>query len=266
MSNPSQYISSLFSLVGRTALITGGNRGIGAGLALSLASAGADIILVHRTPTSANDIKAKIEELGRKVYTYEANLADKNSIKGLINRIATEDARNIDILINCAGINRRHPAADFPDEDWDDVIQTNLSSTFTLSRDLGRHWLSQPGGFTRRKKIINIASVLTYFGSVQIPAYASSKGGIGQLTKALSNEWSGKGININAIAPGYIQTDFTSAIRDNEEYNSHIMARTPIGRWGIPEDLAGAVVYLASKASDYVCGEIHCVDGGFCGR
>lgn len=172
------------------------------------------------------------------------------------------------MLVNCAGIQRRHPAQQFPDNDWDNVLQVNLSAVFQLCRDVGAHMLEQPvyEGSTRRGSIINMASLLSFQGGITVPAYAASKGGVAQLTKALSNEWAGKGITVNAIAPGYIATDMNTALIDDEARAASILARIPAGRWGLPEDFKGAVIFLASKASAYVSGEILTVDGGWMGR
>jgi len=180
--------------------------------------------------------------------------------------------KTIDILVNCGGMQHRSPAEDFPISEWDAILNVNLTSAFILTQSVAKHWLEtclNPNHAKydgQRKKIIFIASVTSFTGSVEIPAYSASKGAIAQLTKALNNEWMGRGINVNAIAPGYIQTNLTSGIAGNEEKERHIMDRVPAGRWGLPSDLAGPIVYLSSRASDFVGGEIHCVDGGFAGR
>jgi 2-dehydro-3-deoxy-D-gluconate 5-dehydrogenase len=173
----------------------------------------------------------------------------------------------MDILITCAGIQRRHPAHEFPDNDWNDVLQVNLTTVFTLCRDFGAYLLSKPVSESgRRGSIINVGSILSFQGGITVPAYAASKGGVAQLTKALSNEWAGKGINVNAIAPGYVDTEMNTALMADEERQKSILSRIPAERWGRPEDFKGAAVYLASRASGYVTGEILTVDGGWMGR
>ncbi|MCJ1376654.1 hypothetical protein MMC20_007898 [Loxospora ochrophaea] len=268
-SNPPSYLASLFSLESKTVLVTGGTRGIGAGLTIALASAGADIIFLQRDVNKGEDLKARIRSLGRNCTTYECDLTDRTRLNNVVPTICEKDGREIDILVNCGGVQHRSPAVEFPEEKWDEILSTNLTAPFLLSRALAAHWLSHPPPSPNRrpnKKIINIASALTYTGGTHVPAYASSKGGIGQLTKALSNEWMGKGICVTALAPGYIHTELTEGIRGDSEAEKQLMDRVPAARWGVPEDLAGGVVYLASAASDFVSGEIHVVDGGFCGR
>jgi len=249
-------VFSLFSLSGQTALVTGGTRGIGAAMALALAEAGADIVLIQRDTTSTSTSK-QIEALGRKCTIYTADLSSRASLTTVLPTILSEQKR-IHILLNCGGIQRRHPAHEFPDEDWDAVLQVNLTSVFTLCRELGAHMLSQPpiDASNRRGAIINVASLLSFQGGITVPAYAASKGGVAQLTKALSNEWAGKGINVNAIAPGYIATEMNSALMQDQARAASILARIPAGRWGSPEDFKGAVVFLASRAGGYVSGEI----------
>ncbi|KAL7267828.1 hypothetical protein RUND412_009567 [Rhizina undulata] len=266
----STYLTSLFSLAGKTVLITGGTRGIGSELTLALASAGADIVLLERGTSSPEswELKEKITALGRNIWSYKCDLAVREEVLAAVGKVL-EGGRQVDVLVNCAGLSIREKAELFSIEDWDHILNVNLSASFILSRDIARNWLSETEkGIAPpwNRKIINIASVLTFTGSVETPAYAASKGAIGQLTKALSNEWSGRGINVNAIAPGYIRTQLTKAFQENEDKSQQILNRTPMGRWGNPEDLAGAVVYLASRASDFVTGEIHVVDGGYCGR
>uniref|UniRef100_A0A093XAN7 2-dehydro-3-deoxy-D-gluconate 5-dehydrogenase n=1 Tax=Talaromyces marneffei PM1 TaxID=1077442 RepID=A0A093XAN7_TALMA len=253
-------MASLFSLEGRTALVTGGTRGIGQAMAIALAEAGADVVLVQ------------ITKLGRKALIHAAELSDREAVKKVIPTLVQQGVQP-DILLNCAGIQRRHPSEKFPDEDWDEstlkVININLTSVFTLAREFGANLLSRdasefPTG--RRGSVINVASLLSFQGGITVPAYAASKGGVAQLTKALSNEWVAKGINVNAIAPGYIDTDMNVALINDPNRNSGIMARIPAGRWGRPEDFKGVVVFLASQASNYVSGEIITVDGGWMGR
>ena len=188
-------------------------------------------------------------------------------MSGLVSEILQEIPR-IDILLNCGGIQHRHPSHQFPDADWNEVLQVNLTTVFTLCRDVGAHMLlNEPHAVTRRRgSIINVASLLSFQGGLTVPAYAASKGGVAQLTKALSNEWAGKSISVNAIAPGYIATEMNTALMNDEKRAESILARIPAGRWGDPEDFKGAVVFLASKASSYVSGEILTVDGGWMGR
>ncbi|CAK7271344.1 hypothetical protein SEPCBS119000_004554 [Sporothrix epigloea] len=257
----------LFSLKGKTALVTGGTRGIGQAMAVALAEAGADVLLAVRAGANT-ETKAKIESLGRTCTLYELDVSSRESVAALVPTIVGRDGHRIDVLVNCAGIQRRHPAHLFPDSDYDEVIQVNLSSVFTLCRDVGAHMLEQPfyEGDNRRGAIINVASLLSFQGGITVPAYAASKGGVAQLTKALSNEWAGKGVTVNAIAPGYIATDMNTALIDDEARASSILARIPAGRWGLPEDFKGAVIFLASRASAYVSGEILTVDGGWMGR
>ncbi|OGE55185.1 hypothetical protein PENARI_c005G00495 [Penicillium arizonense] len=278
-------VMSLFSLSGKTALVTGGTRGIGQAMALALAEAGADVILVQRDNTNTVT-KDEITRLGRQAWIHVAELGDRQAVKNIIPAVTSQGLKP-EILVNCAGIQRRHPSEQFPDSDWDEtppedpprclnvsfvenqVLEVNLSSVFALCREFGAYLLARdasefPSG--RRGSIINVASLLTFQGGITVPAYAASKGGIGQLTKALSNEWIAKGINVNAIAPGYIATDMNTALINDANRNAGIMARIPAGRWGNPEDFKGAVVYLASRASSYVSGEILTVDGGWMGR
>ncbi|KKK21760.1 2-dehydro-3-deoxy-D-gluconate 5-dehydrogenase [Aspergillus rambellii] len=260
-------LPALFSLDGRTAIITGGTRGIGQAMAIALAEAGADIVLIQRDESNTST-RDQITHLGRKAYIHAAELSDREAIKGIIPALTSQGVKP-DILLNCAGIQRRHPSEKFPDEDWDEVIQVNLTSVFTLCREFGDYLLARdasefPTG--RRGSIINVASLLSFQGGITVPAYAASKGGVAQLTKALSNEWISKGINVNAIAPGYIATDMNTALINDSNRNPAILARIPAGRWGKPEDFKGAVVFLASAASSYVSGEILCVDGGWMGR
>ncbi|ORY79328.1 NAD-binding protein [Leucosporidium creatinivorum] len=275
------YIDSLFGLSGKTALCTGATRGIGQTMALALAKAGADVLLVQRSKENLETYNL-IKELGRNVEIVVADLANDKEIKGLTKQITGPKAEgglgyNIDILVNCGGIQRRTPAENFPDQDWDDVLQVNLNTVWILARDVGRHMLASRGGVTGeekpteenprgRGKIINIASLVSYQGGLTVPAYAAAKHGVLGLTKALSNEWASKGINVNAISPGYIATDMNEALIANPTRSRQIMERIPAGRWGSPKDFEGAIVYLASGASDYVSGEAIIVDGGWMGR
>ncbi|KAL4797616.1 hypothetical protein BDV19DRAFT_397591 [Aspergillus venezuelensis] len=266
-------ITSLFSLEGQTALVTGGTRGIGAAMAIALAEAGANIILIQRDESNTTTRDHITNTLHRRATIHTAELSDRAAVKAIIPSLVTS-GHNPTILLNCAGIQRRHPSHQFPDEDWDEVINVNLTSVFTLCREFGAHILSLPdtdptstsAPLKKKGSIINVASLLSYQGGITVPAYAASKGGIAQLTKALSNEWVSKGINVNAIAPGYIATDMNTALINDSNRNAGIMARIPAGRWGRPEDFKGPVVFLASQASAYVSGELVTVDGGWMGR
>lgn len=256
----------MFSLEGETALITGGTRGIGQAAAIALAECGADVILIQRDHSNQETLKA-IEALGRKATIYTADLSSQAEVAALTPTIL-KDGHKITILVNCAGIQRRHPSAQFPDNDWNEVIQVNLTTVFTLCRDIGAHMLTlEPSAVLgRRGSIINFASLLTFQGGLTVPAYAASKGAVAQLTKALSNEWTSKGVTVNAIAPGYIATEMNTALLNDEGRLKSISERIPAGRWGVPEDFKGSVVYLASKASSYVSGHVLVVDGGWMGR
>jgi 2-deoxy-D-gluconate 3-dehydrogenase len=253
-------MNNLFDLTGKVAVVTGASRGLGQGMALGLAEAGADIIAVASSAENAADTVKKIQALGRKAIALGCQQDDAEQVKKLVeNSIAAFG--KVDILVNNAGTIRRAPAEEFSDEDWDAVMETNINGVFRLSRGLGKHMLERGSG-----KIINIASLLSFSGGITVPAYAASKGAVMQLTKALANEWAARGLQINAIAPGYFATDNTEALRADTERNASISARIPAGRWGNPEDLAGAAVFLASKASDYVNGHIMLVDGGWMAR
>ncbi|EER26801.1 hypothetical protein D8B26_002772 [Coccidioides posadasii str. Silveira] len=264
----SSPVLSLFSLQGKTALVTGGTRGIGQAMAQALAEAGADIILVQRDESNTTTRDAIVQKTGRKVTIHVAELSDREAVAQVIPSIV-KCGQHVDILLNCAGIQRRHPAEKFPDADWDEVLQVNLTSVFTLCREFGAYLLSRDASTfqsDRRGAIINVASLLSFQGGITVTAYAASKGGVAQLTKALSNEWASRGISVNAIAPGYVDTEMNTALINDAARNDGIMARIPAGRWGKPEDFKGVVVFLASEASAYVSGEIICVDGGWMGR
>ncbi|HEV2983130.1 MAG TPA: 2-dehydro-3-deoxy-D-gluconate 5-dehydrogenase KduD [Vicinamibacterales bacterium] len=249
-----------FDLSGRVALVTGASRGIGAGMARALARAGADVAL-HASRTEPTALAAAIaSEQGVRTACVVADLERREETATLVPRTLERFGR-LDVLVNNAGIIRRADAKDFRDEDWDAVLEVDLSSVFRLCRDAGRHMLDRGSG-----KIINIASVLSFQGGIRVPAYAAAKGAVAQLTKALANEWAGRGVNVNAIAPGYIRTDNTKALQEDAARSRQIQDRIPAGRWGEPEDLGGAVVFLASKASDYVHGHLLVVDGGWRGR
>ncbi|KAK3371978.1 hypothetical protein B0H63DRAFT_496711 [Podospora didyma] len=256
----------MFSLEGHTAAITGGTRGIGQAVAIALAEAGADILLLQRDESSTATLEA-IQALGRKATIFTADLSDAVDVAKLVPRILAY-GEEIRILVNCAGIQRRHPCEKFPDSDFNEVIQVNLNSVFTLCRDVGAHMLTlDPSPVTgRRGSIINFASLLTFQGGLTVPAYAASKGAIGQLTKSFANEWTARGITVNAVAPGYIETEMNAALLNDPDRLASISSRIPAGRWGSPEDFKGTAVYLASKASAYVSGHVLVVDGGWMGR
>lgn len=247
---------SLFDLTGKTAVVTGAGRGLGEAIALGLAKAGADVALVtNRTP--ADKTADAVRALGRKAITIQADIGDRSKLAGIIERTVDELGR-IDILVNNAGIIRRTPAAEHSYEDWQDVLDVNLNSVFVLSQLAGKHMIEQGSG-----KIINVASMLSFQGGITVPGYTSSKHAVAGLTKALANEWAGKGLQVNAIAPGYMSTDNTEALREDPVRSTQILQRIPAGRWGTSEDLIGPAVFLASAASDYMNGHILAVDGGW---
>lgn len=248
----------MFNLAGRVAMVTGANTGIGQGIALALAAAGADIALVGRTP--ADDTAELVRGTGRRAASIQADLSTIAPVDEVVARTVSE-LGGLDILVNNAGIIRRADAVDFTEDDWDAVVDTNLKSLFFLSQAAGRHMIAQGGG-----KIINIASMLSFQGGIRVPSYTASKSGVAGLTKLLANEWAARGVNVNAIAPGYIATNNTAALQADETRNRQILDRIPAGRWGEPSDLGGAAVFLASRASDYVNGHILAVDGGWLAR
>ena len=254
-------VLSAFDLTGKTALVTGARRGIGRGMAEALASAGADIVGVSANlEGEGSEVGVAVSGMGRGFAAYQADFADRAALNALVADLA-RDGVEPDILVNNAGTIRRKPAAEHSSEWWDEVIEVNLTAQFILSREIGRGMIERGRG-----KIIFMASLLTFQGGVTVPGYSASKGGVGQLTKALANEWAGRGINVNAIAPGYVATDNTEALRNDPARQKAILERIPQGRWGNPEDFAGPVVFLASSASDYVNGETLVVDGGWMGR
>jgi len=254
-------VLDLFRLDGQTALVTGCRRGIGKAMALALAEAGADIVGVSRTlEASGSDIEKEVVALGRKFQGYACDFSNRKAVYALLESATRKFAR-IDILVNNAGDILRKPAAGHPDEYWDKILEVNLSSQFVISREIGKRMVERGSG-----KIIFMASLLTFQGGITVPGYSAAKGGIGQLTKALANEWAARGVQVNAIAPGYIATDNTTALRADPVRAPAILARIPAGRWGKAEDFKGAVVFLASKASDYINGSILVVDGGWMGR
>ncbi len=251
----------LFRLDGQVALVTGSRRGIGKAMAVALAEAGADIIGASASQeASGSEIEREVTALGRRFRGYSCDFSDRQALYRFIARVKA-DFPVIDILINNAGAILRKPAAEHPDEYWDKIIETDLTSTFVLTREIGKRMLERGRG-----KIIFTASLLTFQGGITVPGYAAAKGGVGQIVKAFANEWAGKGVSVNAIAPGYIATDNTEALRADPVRNPAILARIPAGRWGDPGDFKGAALFLASAASDYVHGTIVTVDGGWMGR
>ena len=259
--NSTMNILKQFELTGKTALVTGCNKGIGKAMALGLAEAGADIIGVSTTlELLGSEIEKEVTALGRKFKAYQADFSNRESIYAFLKKLFAENL-SIHILINNAGTIMRSPAAEHSDEYWDRVININLDAAFILSRELGKHMLQRGSG-----KIIFTCSLLSFQGGINVPGYAASKGAIASLVKALANEWAAKGINVNGIAPGYIATDNTAALRNDAERSKSILSRIPAGCWGEPEDFKGAAVFLASYASRYVHGEIVTVDGGWMGR
>lgn len=249
-----------FDLTGKVALVTGCRRGIGKGLTLALAEAGADIIGVSHALESGSDIETAVQSLGRKFTPYQCDFSNRDALYDFIAQVK-QNHDCIDILVNNAGTNRRAPAAEHPDEYWDYIVDLNLSSQFVITRELGKDMLARGAG-----KIVFTASLMSFQGGLNHPGYSASKGGVAQLVKALSNEWMGSGVCVNGIAPGYIHTEQTQALRDDKKRGAEILSRIPAGRWGTPEDLAGAVVFLASPASDYVSGTLIAIDGGWLGR
>ncbi|HEX8331170.1 MAG TPA: SDR family oxidoreductase [Segetibacter sp.] len=250
-----------FSLEGKTAIITGCKRGIGKAIAVALAEAGADIIGVSASlELEGSEIEKQVHDLGKKFTAYQADFGDRNSTYQFIKDVQGNHPV-IDILFCNAGTIKRKPAAEHADDLWDSVIEVNLNSQFILSREIGKRMMERGSG-----KIIFTASLLSFQGGVTVPGYAASKGAIARLTQALANEWASKGVNVNAIAPGYISTDNTEALRNDPDRSQSILSRIPAGRWGTGEDMTGAAIFLASNASDYVHGTIITVDGGWMGR
>ena len=250
-----------FRLDGRVALVTGAERGLGQGLALGLAEAGADVAVLDIVPL--DETRSRVSELGRRCHTMNSDLRETNAelAAEIVGECVAELGR-LDILVNNAGIIRRAPALEFGEEDWEDVISINLSSLWYLSQAAARHFVEEERG----GKIINLASVLSFSGGIVVPSYAATKAGVANLTRALANEWASLGINVNAIAPSYFSTSMTSALREDAERAEPLLARIPAGRWGEPEDLKGAVVFLASDAASYVHGATIPVDGGWLAR
>jgi len=253
-------ILEAFKLEGKTAIVTGCTRGLGQGICVALAEAGANIFGVGNSP-HADETKALVEKIGRRFMYYSANLASTEPIEEIFKR-AVNEYHHINIVVNNAGTIRRNDAVDFTEEDWDEVINVNLKSLFFMCQAAAKQFIKQQTG----GKIINIASMLSFQGGIRVPSYTASKSGVKGITMSMANEWAKHGININAIAPGYMATDNTAALRADEQRNKDILARIPTGRWGDPSDLAGAAVFLASSASDYINGFTLAVDGGWLGR
>ncbi|HKB68498.1 MAG TPA: 2-dehydro-3-deoxy-D-gluconate 5-dehydrogenase KduD [Pyrinomonadaceae bacterium] len=252
-------IIDAFKLDGKVALVTGASTGLGAAIAIALAEAGADVAC-HGNTHAPDGTCASVVKAGRKAFALTGDLSERETPLRLIEN-TIEHFGQLDILVNNAGTIRRAPAAEYSEEDWATVIEVNLSSVFRMSQLAGRHMIERGGG-----KILNIASLLSFQGGITVPAYAASKGGVAQLTKALANEWAAKNINVNAIAPGYMRTSNTRALQEDETRNRQIFERIPAGRWGEPGDLGGAAVFLCSAASDYINGHVLLVDGGWMGR
>jgi 2-deoxy-D-gluconate 3-dehydrogenase len=251
-------MNNAFDLTGKTAIVTGSCKGLGRGMAVGLAGAGADVVLVDRD--EASDTAKVIESMGRKALTISADLMSIDPLPSIMEKVL-EVFGKVDILINNAGTIRRTPAIDFSEKDWDDIMAVNAKTVFFFSQAVARDMVKRKSG-----KIINIASLLSFQGGILVPSYAASKGAVAQVTKALANEWASLGININAIAPGYMATDNTKALREDAVRSKAILDRIPAGRWGTPGDLAGVAVFLASPASDYVNGHVLVVDGGWLAR
>ncbi|HVN62917.1 MAG TPA: SDR family oxidoreductase [Gaiellaceae bacterium] len=249
-----------FDLTGRTALVTGCRRGIGKGAAVALAAAGADIVGVSASLEDGSDVAAAVEGLGRSFRGYRCDFADRAAVYDLVAAVR-EDVPHLDIVVNNAGTIARAPAAEHPDELWDRVLEVNLTAQFVLARELGRDMLVRGSG-----KIVFVASLLSFQGGITVPGYAASKSGVAGLTRALANEWAGRGVNVNAVAPGYVRTDNTQALQDDPVRSEQILVRIPAGRWAEPEDIAGAIVFLSSPAADYVHGAVLPVDGGWLAR
>lgn len=248
-----------FDLTGKTALVTGANTGLGQGMAVALAQAGANVALIGRSePTETLEIIAKT---GVKTHSIKADLGEADKVADIVAE-AVSELGGADILVNNAGIIKRNEAIDFTPEEWDSVMNVNLRTLFFLSQAFARHLVAED----KSGKIINIASMLTFQGGIRVPSYTASKSGVGGLTKALANEWAAHGINVNAIAPGYFATNNTAALQADEKRNSEILGRIPSGRWGKPSDMGGAIVFLASEASNYVQGITLPVDGGWLSR
>ncbi|MDP2884472.1 MAG: 2-dehydro-3-deoxy-D-gluconate 5-dehydrogenase KduD [Ignavibacteria bacterium] len=251
-------MNKAYDLTDKVAIVTGGCKGLGRGMAIGLAEAGADIVLVDRE--EANEAAGVVRSLGRRALVVTADLMSIDRIPSVVQQ-TIEAFGKVDILVNNAGTIRRAPAIDYSEKDWDDIMAVNAKTVFFFSQAVARDMMKRKSG-----KIINIASLLSFQGGVFVPAYSASKGAVAQVTKALANEWAAHGININAIAPGYMATDNTKALREDPVRSKTILDRIPAGRWGTPEDLAGVAVFLACSASDYVNGHVLVVDGGWLAR
>jgi 2-dehydro-3-deoxy-D-gluconate 5-dehydrogenase len=250
---------NLFNLEGNVALVTGGNRGLGGAMAYGLAEAGADIAIVQRS-NEETEVVDRIRSLGRKCEVFSFDLAETSRIQELVAAVVDKFGK-IDILVNNAGVQKRSPSVEFSEEDWDFVNDVNSKAVFFLCQQVGKRMIEQGKG-----KIINLASLLSFQGGLTVPAYAASKGAVAQFTKSLSNEWASQNVNVNSIAPGYMATDMNTALLADETRNRQILERIPAGRWGQPDDMVGAVIFLASNASNYINGETITVDGGWMGR
>jgi 2-dehydro-3-deoxy-D-gluconate 5-dehydrogenase len=247
-----------FDLTGRTAVVTGGGRGLGRGITLSLLAAGADVVSLGRSPLPA-DLADTATALGRRLTAHVVDLADSAAITATARDVLAR--HRVDILVNNAGVQDRHPATEFPLDAWDHVLEVNLRAVFQLCQLFGVPMLERGAG-----AIVNVASLLSFQGGITVPAYAASKGGVAQLTKALCNEWAGRGVTVNAVAPGYMDTDLNSALLADPARREQISVRIPAGRWGTPEDVGNVVVFLASPAAAYVHGQVLAVDGGWLAR
>ena len=257
---PDDSLRRLFSLEGKRALVTGASRGLGRAVAEALAGAGADVVCVSTQTGGTDETAAAVRATGRRAWQLAADLSDRDAAARLAAE-AEREAGPIDVLVNNAGTIRRHPAAVFPLAEWDAVLRTNLDAVFVLSQAIGRRMVARKSG-----KIVNVASLLSFTGGITVPAYTASKHAVAGLTKALANEWAQHNVQVNAVAPGYFRTDNTQALQANETRSAEISARIPAGRWGEPEDLAGAIVFLSSRAADYVNGHVLVVDGGWMAR
>ena len=252
-------VKDLFNLDGKVAIVTGASRGLGQGMAIALAQAGANVVGVGQSDMKST--KAEINKVGREFFEIKADLTTTEKVDEIV-RKTVEEFGIVDILVNNAGTIRRQDAIEYTEKDWDDILNLNLKTVFFLSQRVAKEFIKHKTG----GKIISIASMLSFQGGIRVPAYTASKSGVAGITKSLANEWAKYNINVNAIAPGYMATDNTKAIREDDKRNLEILERIPAGRWGTPEDLAGAVVFLASKASDYVNGYTLAVDGGWLAR
>lgn len=252
-------MGGVFDITGRKAIVTGAAQGLAYGMAEGLMENGAEVTIIDISPKT-KEVAEEFENKGFKCHGVIANLGDRTALEAAFNE-SLEKMGGLDIIVNAAGVQKRHKSEEFPMEDWDFVMNINLTSVFHLCQLAARHYLKNGGG-----KIINIASMLSYFGGYTVPAYAASRGGVAQITKAFANEWADKNINVNALAPGYMATVMNTAIMNDENRNDEILKRIPAKRWGTPEDMKGPVVFLASKASDYLNGAIIAVDGGYLGR